>query len=94
MSECELFWAGGTLFCKGGGEWGVWGIILGGWGWVGKNFGWVGVGGDTWGLVEVGALFDNALYLNLSVSNFYITTFVNNIFQPKTCLMNFVSLST
>ena len=35
------------------------------------------MGGDEWGLVGVGALFDNALYLNLSVSNFYITALVN-----------------
>ena len=67
MSECELFWTGGTLLWVGGGGWEN---ILVGWGWVGMN-------GGEWGWVGVRALFDIALYLNLSVSNFYITTLVN-----------------
>ena len=39
MSECELFWVGGTLFWVGGVSGGVWDIILGGWRWTGKYFG-------------------------------------------------------
>ena len=63
MSQCELFWEGGTLFWVSGGGWG---IILGGWGRVGYYFGWGGggVGGVIFwgggGCVEGGALFDNA----------------------------------
>ena len=63
MSECGLFWVSGALFWVGGGEWGVWDIILGGWGsvgvggalfWVGRGgweniLGWWGWGGGEWG---------------------------------------------
>ena len=59
MSECGLFWVGGTLFWVGEGEWG----------WVGHYFERVGVsgkifwvGGGQWGSAGVGALFDNALF--------------------------------
>ena len=49
MSECELFWVGGTLFWVGGGEWGC----------MVHYFGWVGVrgkifwlSGGEWGWVH------------------------------------------
>ena len=41
MSECDLFWVGGTLFWEGGGEWGC----------MGNYFGYVGVSGANWGII-------------------------------------------
>ena len=63
MSECELFWVGGTLFWVGGGEWGCMGhyfgrvelggalFWVGGSGWenILVEWGWVGMSGDEWG---------------------------------------------
>ena len=56
---------------------------MGGCGWVGKYFGCVGVDGGDWEWVGVGALFDNAHFISISLIGHSVLWSVTSIYETK-----------